>query len=40
VKLNEHQLGAGDGVAIDLETNIEIQGIDDNAEVLLFDMVA
>jgi quercetin 2,3-dioxygenase len=40
VKLNEHQLKAGDGVAIDRETKIEIQGIDRNAEVLLFDMVA
>jgi quercetin 2,3-dioxygenase len=40
VKLNEHQLKAGDGVAIDRETNIEIHGIDGDAEVLLFDMVA
>jgi quercetin 2,3-dioxygenase len=40
VKLNEHQLKAGDGVAIDRETNIEIQGIDRDTEVLLFDMVA
>lgn len=40
VKLNEHQLKAGDGVAIDRETNIDIQGIDRDTEVLLFDMVA
>jgi quercetin 2,3-dioxygenase len=40
VKLNEHQLNAGDGVAIDRETKIEIHGIDGDAEVLLFDMVA
>jgi quercetin 2,3-dioxygenase len=39
VKLNEHQLQVGDGVAIDRETKIDIQGIDGDAEVLLFDMV-
>jgi redox-sensitive bicupin YhaK (pirin superfamily) len=40
VKLNEHQLKAGDGVEIDRETNIDIQGIDRDTEVLLFDMLA
>lgn len=40
VQLNEHQLKAGDGVAIDRETNIDIRGIDRDTEVLLFDMVA
>ncbi|AFY91367.1 pirin family protein [Chamaesiphon minutus] len=40
VKLNEHQLKTGDGVAIDRETKIDIHGIDGDAEVLLFDMVA
>jgi quercetin 2,3-dioxygenase len=40
VQLNEHQLKAGDGVAIDRETKIDIQGIDRDTEVLLFDMVA
>jgi quercetin 2,3-dioxygenase len=40
VKLNDHQLKAGDGVAIDRETKIDIQGIDRDTEVLLFDMVA
>lgn len=39
VKLNEHQLKVGDGVAIDRETKIDIYGIDGDAEVLLFDMV-
>jgi quercetin 2,3-dioxygenase len=40
VQLNEHQLKGGDGVAIDRETKIDIQGIDRATEVLLFDMVA
>lgn len=40
VKLNEHQLNAGDGVAIDPQTNIDIQGSARDTEVLLFDMVA
>jgi quercetin 2,3-dioxygenase len=40
VKLNDRDLNAGDGVAIDRETKIHIHGIDRDAEVLLFDMVA
>jgi quercetin 2,3-dioxygenase len=40
VKLNDQSLNAGDGVAIDREPKIDLQGIDRDAEVLLFDMVA
>ena len=40
VQLNGQQLYAGDGAAIVQEDQITIQGMADNAEVLLFDMAA
>jgi quercetin 2,3-dioxygenase len=38
VQLNDQTLNAGDGVAIAQESLIRLQGITQNAEVLLFDM--
>jgi quercetin 2,3-dioxygenase len=38
VQLNEQTLSAGDGVAIAQESLIKLQGIAQNAEILLFDM--
>jgi quercetin 2,3-dioxygenase len=40
VQLNGQSLGAGDGVAIAQESLITLQGIAQDAEVLLFDMAA
>jgi quercetin 2,3-dioxygenase len=40
VQLNDRSLGAGDGVAIAQESLIALQGVAQDAEVLLFDMAA
>lgn len=40
VQLNDHSLSAGDGVAIAQESLITLQGVTQEAEVLLFDMAA
>jgi redox-sensitive bicupin YhaK (pirin superfamily) len=38
--LNGHNLGPGDGVAIEAPEKLELIGTSDNAEILLFDMAA
>lgn len=38
VTVNGHSLGEGDGLAIELESDIEITGTDDRSEVILFDL--
>ncbi|HEY9627054.1 MAG TPA: pirin family protein [Coleofasciculaceae cyanobacterium] len=40
VKLNDHTLAAGDGAAIAEESQITLQGVSSDSEVLLFDMAA
>ncbi len=40
LKLNDLELNAGDGVAIDRESTIDLQGIEEDAELLLFDLAA
>lgn len=40
VKLNGHDLTAGDGAAIAAETDLTLTGTSEDAEVLLFDMAA
>lgn len=38
IKLNEHQLGAGDGAGVVDVEKLEFQGLSEGAEFLLFDM--
>lgn len=38
IRVNGETLGAGDGAAIEAERSVSIEGIDEESELLLFDM--